>query len=59
MVVDGVGTIISTILASFYLCTGVHTYLLIVVGAIFFNIDVAFGYAWWRICENTNRFIYF
>lgn len=34
-----IGTIISTILASFYLYFGVHTYLLIVVGAIF-NIGV-------------------
>ena len=34
-----IGTIISTILASFYLFFGVHTYLLIVVGAIF-NIGV-------------------
>jgi hypothetical protein len=35
MVVDGVGTIISTILASFSLFTGVHTYLLIVVAPFF------------------------
>jgi hypothetical protein len=34
-----IGTIISTILASFYLFFGLHTYLLIVVGAIF-NIGV-------------------
>ncbi len=34
-----IGTLISTILASFYLFFGVHTYLLIVVGAIF-NIGV-------------------
>lgn len=34
-----IGTLISTILASFYLLFGVHTYLLIVVGAIF-NIGV-------------------
>lgn len=34
-----IGTIVSTILASFYLFLGVHTYLLIVVGAIF-NIGV-------------------
>jgi hypothetical protein len=34
-----IGTLISTILASFYLYFGVHTYLLIVVGAIF-NIGV-------------------
>jgi hypothetical protein len=34
-----IGTVISTILASFYLYFGVHTYLLIVVGALF-NIGV-------------------
>ena len=34
-----IGTLISTVLASFYLYFGVHTYLLIVVGAIF-NIGV-------------------
>jgi hypothetical protein len=34
-----IGTVISTILASFYLYFGVHTYLIIVVGAIF-NIGV-------------------
>jgi hypothetical protein len=34
-----IGTVISTILASFYLFFGVHTYLLVVVGAIF-NIGV-------------------
>ena len=34
-----IGTVISTVLASFYLYFGVHTYLLIVVGAIF-NIGV-------------------
>jgi len=34
-----IGTVISTILASFYLFFGVHTYLIIVVGAIF-NIGV-------------------
>lgn len=34
-----IGTVLSTILASFYLFFGVHTYLLIVVGAIF-NIGV-------------------
>ncbi len=34
-----IGTLISTVLASFYLCFGLHVYLLIVVGAIF-NIGV-------------------